>query len=681
VTDPQVQVLVSPTHAPSPPYGMGTRGGRSPRLRIFLVVFVLAAAAGLSYTFVRPAVYRSTATLVIVPPVGGKAVSSSTASNATAPTPTPPQPGNADANVVVQSQMIGSQSILARLYDRMRKSDPVPKGMPGSLAQLQDMVSVVPVNGANMVELRAEGAPPAMLTAVVNKWIDVYLDAYAASQAHDSDSAGATLERHAVTLKQKIEAKRAQLDAFRARYDIVSIERDENRVLARLKGLNTSLDKANDNRAAAEAHLSSLRQAIAAGQPQVRPQDQRGLDSLEETAVTLRQQISDLQQRFTPQYMALDKNAVAVQKRLAVVENQLKRKRLQSQRAALSDAEQTATSARQVVAKLHKQLNDYKKTASDFSARLAEYQNMRDELTQLESMQRATQDQLVQVQVGRGDLLPAVRVLERASVPGNPIRPHYLRDAGISGGVALALGLIAIWLWEFLTGRARSDEHRAASPMMYTISNPNAALNAGDAAAMLPRGRETAALLQAPARELAPDEVEAMLVAADDDKRALIGTLLSGLTGEEAVNLRWSDLDLDAGRITVNATRQVPMARLLTTLWSARREAGVEPGAPIWPNERGAPLSVSDLDATVGAVAVYGAVARPSEVDTGTLRHTYLAFLARQGLRLADLSQVAGELSDQELYAYRMLASPGDGRPPKHVNMVYPVLEGILQVP
>ncbi|MGA7802697.1 MAG: hypothetical protein WCC36_18015, partial [Gammaproteobacteria bacterium] len=491
--DPQFQVLVSP----SPGYASDPRApqdehGRYSRLRIFLILFAATALAGLAYTFVRPPVYRSTATLIVVPPnpvrlpsvsVAGN-VSGSGARQSAAAASSP------DGSAAVQSQLIGGQSIISRLYDHLKSVDPATQGLPDSLADLEGMLNVVPVNGTNMVELRAEGAPASLLPLLVNNWIDVYLKAYAASQQSDANSASTALSDQLASLETKIGDQRQQLQAFRKQYDIVSIQRDENRVLARLKGLNTSLDKANDEQAQAEAHLAALRQALARGEAMVRPQDQRGLDALEQQTVDLQQQLSNYQQLYTPAYMTLDQNIVALRRRLSLLKEKLRQKRTESSQAALAQAQQAVVSARQVVSRLRQQLSEHKKAAADFSARLAQYQAMDDELQQFQTMQRSAQDRLVQLQVGRSDVLPAVRVLERASTPGAPIRPRYLRDAGISLGAALALGLLGIWLLEFLTRPRREAAGPQLSPALYTISGASSAALPGAPVRQFPPGGE-----------------------------------------------------------------------------------------------------------------------------------------------------------------------------------------------
>ena len=43
-------------------------------------------------------------------------------------------------------------------------------------------------------------------------------------------------------LESSVRAKRRDVEAFRSRHNIVSLERDENQVLARVKGLAASLN-------------------------------------------------------------------------------------------------------------------------------------------------------------------------------------------------------------------------------------------------------------------------------------------------------------------------------------------------------------------------------------------------------------------------------------------------------
>src|SRR5947209_18818241 len=77
-------------------------------------------------------------------------------------------------------------------------------------------------------------------------------------------------------LDLEIQARRQAVDAFRAQYDIVSMEHKENDVLAQIAGLNQSYTEARNRLAKAQAHLQALRNSIDAGTLVVRPKDDPG---------------------------------------------------------------------------------------------------------------------------------------------------------------------------------------------------------------------------------------------------------------------------------------------------------------------------------------------------------------------------------------------------------------------
>ncbi|MEO8411373.1 MAG: hypothetical protein ABI478_12465 [Propionivibrio sp.] len=56
------------------------------------------------------------------------------------------------------------------------------------------------------------------------------------------------------------------------------------------------------------------------------------------------------------------------------------------------------------------------------------------------------------------------------------------------------------------------------------------------------------------------------------------------------------------------------------------------------------------------------------------LRHTYVAFLVRQGIRFADLGQIVGRLSAQALASYQGLSPAGPRQPAEAIDRVLPAL-------
>jgi hypothetical protein len=64
----------------------------------------------------------------------------------------------------------------------------------------------------------------------------------------------------------------------------------------------------------------------------------------------------------------------------------------------------------------------------------------------------------------------------------------------------------------------------------------------------------------------------------------------------------------------------------------------------------------------------------PAEVTPQALRHTYIAYLVRQGVRLSDLERITGYMPPTALAAYATLSPPGSGMSLDSVARDYPAL-------
>jgi len=62
--------------------------------------------------------------------------------------------------------------------------------------------------------------------------------------------------------------------------------------------------------------------------------------------------------------------------------------------------------------------------------------------------------------------------------------------------------------------------------------------------------------------------------------------------------------------------------------------------------------------------------------DARALRHTYLVYLLRQGIRFADIGRIVGRLPPQELAAYMRYAPSQPRLPLEQIELVLPALRG-----
>jgi uncharacterized protein involved in exopolysaccharide biosynthesis len=146
-----------------------------------------------------------------------------------------------------------SRPVLEKTVARLGNSDEVSKDLGTDPVQgLGRMLSTERVEGTQVVRVQAQGADRELLPRLVNTLTDVYREHLAAAYKNSVGTGNTQLRDEIHVLDQQVAAKRQEVEAFRARYDIVSAERDENQLLSTAKGLGESLNDANSDVAAAE---------------------------------------------------------------------------------------------------------------------------------------------------------------------------------------------------------------------------------------------------------------------------------------------------------------------------------------------------------------------------------------------------------------------------------------------
>jgi len=270
--------------------------------------------------------------------------------------------------------------------------------------------------------------------------------------------------------------------------------------------------------------------------------------------------------------------------------------------------------------------------------------------------------------------MPAAKMIEAASTPREPWRPLYWRDTGIAAGGSLLLALLAMWLVE-LFNRTQPQ------PSVVVVRPPPAGMSYdGRIGALAPQdvsqaslGRAEPALLASQPRlprELDRDEVTALLQASDESSRLVELLLLSGITLDEAMAARVGDVDLARGIVRVGgAGRDVALGDALRSALVRRMRAPVSD--PLL-GQGVAPSSREGIDAQILCAAHDAGLADPPSIDADSLRHTYVAYLVRQGIRFADLTSLVGELPADLLGAYTSYAPPGPRVARDRIETSYP---------
>jgi polysaccharide biosynthesis transport protein len=639
---------------------------RSSRRRavVFCCAFLSAAAVSLTWVYTRPAEYRAMARLHISP-----------ASTVTQPTEAKDTPAmTTDAkSFLTEIQVLTSRPLLQDVVERLRTGGALSDLGPDPVESVQRMLRAEPVEGTQIVELSAEGPRQDFLPRLVNTVAEAYRQHVADAYKGIASNTYAEVNDEARALDSKATGKREAINAFRKRYDIVSMEHNENDVLANIEGLSQSYTDANEHLAKAKGRLQALRISAAAGNVGARAKDDPTLADLEQRASALREQWGDLQRRYTPDFLSLDPDAKSLRARLENLEDQLKLQHAVSGRAALADAQQELSAAQAEVDRLRQDVADNQKQAQEFATHLNDYKALREDLDHLEGMHRAALDRLEKLQASERERAPQAELLEAAAPSHEPWRPNYRLDAAISLAGSFAFGLFAAWFAEFIIGPS-------PLPTAFVEHSWAPALLAREPAGPLRElGAPNIAQLPAPTpppRELTDAEIIALIGAATEDPRMVIVALLMGVRAEELTALRWDEIDPNGGLIHVSgeSARTIPLQGPLRSLIVARQNRRVETTPTVLHDVHGRPLPIEEIGELVLYSAYDAGIDRPHEVTTDALRYTYLGFLLRQGIRAADIGRIVGRVPQNELTAFMQLHSPTARLPFEQIERLLPVL-------
>ncbi|HYN76520.1 MAG TPA: hypothetical protein VES73_01845 [Lamprocystis sp. (in: g-proteobacteria)] len=632
------------------------------RFRLFAVVFALVLAGGSLWNFTRPALYRAQATVLIEVPEGvgfsvGKA-------------------GADPQNLAVQGRILLARDMLEDTLGRAAAQASGPTGLDAD--GLRRILDVQPTPGTNLVELSATGSDPRQLAILVNAWTDAYL---ARRQTQVETDVGGTLGRYqdeydrlAAQKRDKTEA----LDRYRRENGIDTMERDGNQALARLTALTKELDTARADELKAQSQLQALTDAIARGEQVVPPADQAALEQLETEAAKRRNQLAGLAQRYTKVYLDNEPTLKELPGELALLEKRIKDLRAKGRDYLRSNLSREVDRARRQTGLLEQQLAVQRTAASRFTARFSQYETLKKDLEQIDTLHRDLEQRLVEVKTKAPARYAQVKVVESAFPPSRPFQPDYWRDFLYNLGAAGLTALLAVLLMEFLTRRPRPEDEQlpvtgvrvfapaAQAPLGW--DTPDADLLPARAAPQALAADEPLRLPSGGQRELLAAEVRALTDLADPATRQLIGLLMSGLSPTECAALDGAAVDLAAGTVQAPLDgRLVPLSPALVALLAAHRPV------PLWLGDAAAGGAAGLLD-RIGLLAHDAGLAHPAEVDAAALRHTYCCYLVRQGARLTEIEQIIGRLPAAEIARYGVYSPTGAAKPLAQVELGYPAL-------
>lgn len=626
---------------------------KSKRMLIFLIAFSVTLVVAMSYVLGRSSIYSSHATLLTV-----------------AKTAVDQRSDDIDIqHVAIQKQLLLGAEMLAEMTKRLQYHPEVKTAL--TVADIRSMLDVRSVADTNLIEIVAEGSNPKLLPMVVNTWLDVYLEAREKEMTRSTGDTTQRIQTEIFGLTEKIAQKRTELEQFRDHHQIVSTGREENEALARLKGLNDSLNKSIEEEVKAKSRLDSIKKSIAKGQAVVPKEDTQKLAILEKRVQELKEELADLDRRFTREYMVLTPSMRVIPEKISTLQTEIRQLRSAGQTIVLTEAEQEFAAALQTSLAIREQLAAHKKKAAEFTARFTEHDALKTDIEGLEQRLREAQDRLVQLETKYSGKFPQVDVVERATTPVNPIWPDNARDSLITLLASLLVGLIAVWIVEFLTRKEKaklainlsgvhiygSEESAREVVNQLPLAQPH----------LLDQRLAQPALIGGTIQEIAPQNIQRLFQAGNTKEQQLIALLLSGLTLDEITTLNSQSFDLENNQLSLSGhhARTVPLNPAVKKL--------LQGGGYQLMSNGGQALSLDDLAVLLTCAIVDAGLTSSEGISAGALRQTYLLYLVRQRLRLSDLEQIVGYITPAELSTLSQFAPPGPKLAVQTINLFYPL--------
>ena len=564
-----------------------------------------------------------------------------------------------------------------------------------NVQQLRDMLSATASETGKIITLQTTGPAPGLLEDVLQQWLSLYISLLEREKLSNGSDEELQYQQQLALLEQKITEQKHVVEAFSEANNIISLERNENIIPNKIKGLSNSLDEAEAQKAQALAELDSLNASLASGQQVERPTDRPSIDANRAVLQALEGELSALSERYTQQYLQRDPEVVAKQQKAKALKEELANQIADSQLLYLQDSQRNLAASVGKVNSLQAQLADFQDQAQQFNQKLAEYRRLDDALKDLQLQAKTLNNQLVEQEVSK-PFDAKISILEPPFTPEFPVGPNYWQDTLISIIAAIVCAVAALLLFSFIVRKSSSNlgstnfvvlpgEQRGQPysklPGVHQaqLEAKAQALHLGEQQSHQPQEshqpqnslqpQKSPQPQQENIRLLTTDECQALYRVANKQAKLVIGFLLSGVNTTELRQITKADCLLGEAKLNITGAyaRQIPLAGQLIIVLEQLCEM-LKDDNLLWLN----PLSVEDFNQLMINAAHDAELPYPDQLSGEVLRHTYLTYLVSQGVRLNDLEQVAGYLKPVELGKYRAVNRHGKSVDIEQANTIFP---------
>ncbi|HYD42336.1 MAG TPA: polysaccharide biosynthesis tyrosine autokinase [Anaeromyxobacter sp.] len=375
------------------------------------------------------------------------------------------------AQRVADKLQLGSNLAFLRLaevkdpaeQERLRKArNPV--------AILAANLRVEPVKDSRIVKIRYTDPDPQLAAMIANAFADAYIAENLGVRSATTQNASEWLEQQLVLLEQRLEDSSRALFDFKRSHDIVatSWEDRQGMVSQRLTAINDALTKARVRKAELEARNDALKQAEAALAGSKVPgadalgavtavaggDASGGIQPLKMRYIEASAECADLKLKYLEDHPKVG----ACGEKLAIAKAAFEDEVQSTLKAARLEYEEVAKTERNLLALL----NETKSDAFGLNQFEREYLELKRNYDNNQRLYDLILKRLKDTGVSGMLQVSNVRVLDRASPAGRPVKPDVRKNTllaillGLAGGIGLAL--LAELLDTSITAREQVEE-------------------------------------------------------------------------------------------------------------------------------------------------------------------------------------------------------------------------------
>lgn len=326
----------------------------------------------------------------------------------------------------------------------------------GKLAlQLKGGLSVEPVRSTQLVRLSYHSSSPEFAAKAANAFAESFIDMGVEDRYASAGKASTFLGSQIETLKQEINDKEAQLQAFSRTSDIVTLDPQSNVTLRRLETLNGALMDAKKARIEKESHyhevmtgpLDAVADSLAPGV----------IGGLRTQQLQMEQEYETKLKTFKPEWPEMVSLRSQIETGKQHIDSVVREMVQKARSNASSDYQAVLRQEQALLGELEaikKQAIDQNSSAVQFTNLKVEIQTRRELLDELLRRQSET-EVAVRLQDTRES---NVRIIDHALMPDGPFRPSLRKDLTYGLLVGLLFGIGMALLIEFLDRTVKSPE-------------------------------------------------------------------------------------------------------------------------------------------------------------------------------------------------------------------------------